>query len=68
MDKAEAIKLLDSAPQDDKPSRINKGITRRQSVKIVRDYIESHKAKFPLAAIYEKRVHQVNQDRKRPKY
>jgi hypothetical protein len=36
----EAITLLDGAIEDDKPSIVNPGLTRRQAVKIMRDAIE----------------------------
>jgi len=66
MTKEEAIKLLGDAPADEKPSRINKSLTRKQSVKIIVDGVNTFKDGSVLSELYVKRVHQVCQDRIRP--
>jgi hypothetical protein len=66
---SEARSLLDAAPLGDSPSRINRQLTMTQAVDIVRRAIESPKAIWPdgsLDPIFEKRVLQVSQNRKRP--
>ena len=66
MTKEEALKLLEDAPADDKPSRINKSLTRAQGVKIIIDGVKTFKDGAVLSELYVKRVHQVCQDRVRP--
>jgi len=67
MTKAEAFDLMELAPNDDKPSRINPSLTRADAVKIVMAGI--HDAiPNPFDGLMEKRVWQVVHDRKRPKY
>ena len=66
MTKEEALKLLNDAPADDKPSKINKALTRKQVVKIVTDGIEIMQDGERVSEIFVKRVHQVCQDRQRP--
>lgn len=70
---AEANQMLDAAPCDGKPSRVNRFLTREQAVKIVRDAINSPipatgKPSDPLKPIFERRVYQVAKDQLRPRY
>lgn len=67
MTKQEALELLKSAPADNKPSRVNPILTRRQGVGIVREAIEGMRD-GQIASIFEKRVWQVVKDQKRPRY
>ena len=66
MTKEEAIKLLGDAPADEKMSKINKSLTRKQSVKIIIDGVNTFEDGFVLSELFVKRVHQVCQDRVRP--
>jgi len=63
----EALTLLENAPSDGNPSSINRGITRRQSVDIVRKCVLHKPSDEALEDWLEKRIHQVAQDRVRPK-
>lgn len=68
----EANTLLDSAPANDKPSRVNKGITQAQAVDIVRNGINSGPRALAadginLDPLMEKRVHQVARNQRRPR-
>jgi len=68
MTKAEANKMLDTAPADTKPSRINPALTRAEAVQIVRAGINCETVPDPFSGLMEKRVWQVVYDRKRPKF
>jgi len=68
MKKAEAFELLDMAPNDSKPSRINPGLTRADAVMIVRAGVAHCSVPDPFDGLFEKRVWQVVHDRKRPRY
>ncbi|MGO9479065.1 MAG: hypothetical protein ACLPYZ_12855 [Limisphaerales bacterium] len=63
----EAAAMLQKAPRDEKPSRVNKSLTREQAVKIVTSALPMNPEE-DLSYLIEKRVHQVCQDRIRPKY
>ena len=72
----EAIELLDKAPNDNKPSRINPSLTQAQAVLIVRNAVATlgRPKDNPcgpdddIDPLMEKRVYQVTRDQKRPKY
>ena len=66
MTKKEAFKLLSDAPADDKPSKVNKSLTRYQAVRVMMGGIEKMKDDDILNELFVKRVHQVCQDRIRP--
>lgn len=66
MTKAEAFKLLGDAPADDKPSKVNKALTRYQAVMVMFGGIEKMSDDEVLSELFVKRVHQVCQDRVRP--
>ena len=68
MKKKEALELLESAPESDKPSRVNPGLTLTQGKNIVIKAIESYKDEETIPSLMIKRVHQISQNRKRPKY
>ena len=68
MTKAEAFDLMELAPNDDKPSRINPSLTRADAVRIVRAGIHDDSVPNPFDGLMEKRVWQVVHDRKRPRY
>lgn len=69
MFKAEALKMLDNAPQsDDKPSRLNPVMSQKQGVEIIRKGLARWPDDRPLNALYEKRVWQMFKNQKRPKY
>lgn len=67
----EAIELLKTAPRDSKPSRLNRGLTRKQSTEIVERAILGKSPRIfqrdgvTLDLLFEKRVNQVTHDRKR---
>lgn len=71
MTKEEAIELLKTAPRDDKPSRINRSLTRKQSTEIIERAIMAASPRMfqadgvTLDLLFEKRVNQVVHDRKR---
>lgn len=68
MTRDEALKMLENAPQSDTaPARVNKALTQAQAVKIVHDAIATDGPDYVLRLLMEKRVHQVCQNRKRPK-
>ena len=58
MTKDEAIEMLKTAPRDDKPSKLNPSLTRRQAAEIVEKGIKAYK-KETLDPLFEKRVYQV---------
>ena len=68
----EALKLLETAPTSEKPSKINPILTQTQSVDIVRkgveSYVEQYGEDFVLMDLYEKRVYQVVRNQRRPRY
>jgi len=66
--KSEAFNLIDIAPCDEKPSRINPALTRADAVGIVRAGIGSPAVPDPFDGLMEKRVWQVVHDRKRPRF
>jgi hypothetical protein len=73
MNLEEANQLLDAAPCGDVPSRLNPGISQKQSVEIVRRAVNGGVRAFlsdgvTLDPLLEKRVHQVNKNQKRPRY
>ena len=68
MTKKEAFELIDMAPCDNEPSRINPALTRADAVRIVRAGIGSSKTPDPLDGPKENRVWQVVHDRKSPKF
>lgn len=67
----QAVELLKTAPRDDKPSRLNRGLTRKQSTEIVERAILGKSPRIfqrdgvTLDLLIEKRVNQVVNDRKR---
>ena len=67
MTKAEAFKLLETAPVGDSPSAINPSFTMTQAVEIVRDGIGALK-RDPIPDIFEQRVWQVVKNQRRPRY
>jgi len=68
MTKAEAIKMLDEAPQGEGPSRLNPVFSQKESVEIIRAMVESPQCPDPLRALHEKRVWQVFKNQRRPRY
>ena len=64
MTRDEALKMLNESPMatDDRPSRLNSGLTRRQSVEIVRAAVMNH---VILPRWLEKRVYQASRNQKR---
>ena len=67
----EANKLLETAPADDQPSRVNRNLTRRTVVDIIRRGLGPRACEADgttLLPLYEKRVHQAVKDRSRPNY
>ena len=68
MTKQEAFDLLDIAPCDNKPSRINPALTRAEAVRIVRAGIACNTVPDSFDGLMEKRVWQVVHNRKRPAY
>jgi len=66
--KTEAFDLIDMAPNDSKPSRINPALTRADAVRIVRAGIGCPTVPDPFDGLMEKRVWQVVHDRKRPRF
>jgi hypothetical protein len=68
MTKNEAFDLIDLAPCDGKPSRINPALTRKQAVDIVRAGIGCPIVPDPFDGLMEKRVWQVVHDRKSPRF
>jgi hypothetical protein len=62
MTKEDALTLLENAPQDGQPSRVNPALTRYQAVQIVYNYVVSLKDSEVLADIFERRVCQVALD------
>ena len=67
MTKDEALKLLVDAPYDDKLSRVNPSLTRKQVVDVVRAGLHAI-SKDPLDDLMIRVVWQVKKDQKRPKY
>lgn len=71
-----ALEMLDMAPSDEKPSRINPNLTREMAVRIVRNAVATleipkHKTLGPddeISELSELRVWQVFKDQKRPRY
>lgn len=67
----DAIELLKAAPRDDKPSRLNNVLTRRQATEIIEKAILEKSPRIfqrdgvTLDLLFEKRVHQVVNDQKR---
>lgn len=59
MTKDEALELLDTAPADGKPSRLNLALTRLQGMDIVRAAVKSPRTKDPLDRLLKKRVWQL---------
>lgn len=59
MTKEEALQLLKKAPVDEMPSAINIGLTRRQAVNVVRNYLNTLQDGEELPRLFEKRVWQV---------
>ena len=68
MTKTEALDLIDIAPCDSRPSRINPALTRADAVNIVRVGISRPTVPDPFNGLMEKRVWQVVYDQKRPKF
>ena len=68
MTKSRALDLLDTAPSDNKPSRINAALTRADVVRIVRDGIGCPTVPDPFEGLIEKRVWQAVKDRKLPRF
>ncbi len=68
MTKEEALELLATAPADDKPSRVNRSLTRAQGVGIVTRAIKSYDNGQEIPSLMEKRVWQVVKNQKRPRY
>ncbi len=66
MTREEALEMLAGAPRDEKPSRINRSLSRNQSVAIVEKYIMPLEEGEIVGDLIAKRVLQVTQDRKRP--
>ena len=66
MTKEEALELLETAPADSQPSKINPSLTRAQGVDIVRGGVEA--SSDPLPPLMEKRVWQVVKNQRRPRY
>lgn len=72
MTKERALKLLESAPCDDKPSKLNRVFTRKEATQIIKEGIDG----LPDggwftglgAHLMEKRLWQVVKDQRRPKY
>jgi hypothetical protein len=69
MTKQEALEMMKVAPRDEfKRSKINAGLTQKQALEIIERGVMSLPDDKPLDAMYEKRVHQVCKNQKRPKY
>jgi len=68
MTKSRAFDLIDMAPNDNKPSRINAALTRADVVRIVRAGIGCPTVPDPFDGLMEKRVWQVVKDRKLPRF
>jgi hypothetical protein len=66
MTKQEAMTILDEAPYDDLPCKINKSLTRKIAVDLVRAYVKEAPEVGNIPPLMEKRVLQVSQDRRRP--
>lgn len=64
----DALVMLDNAPQSEKPAAINKVMSQKQAVEIVRKGLASWPLTKELNALYEKRVWQVFKNQKRPRY
>lgn len=67
MTKEEALQLLKKAPVDEMPSAINIGLTRRQAVNVVRNYLNTLQDGEELPRLFEKRVWQVVKNQKHPR-
>lgn len=67
MDKVEALKMLESAPQGENFSKVNHSLTQKQVVEIIRKAVESQKD-GELNPMLEKRVYQVCRNQRRPRY
>ena len=65
---SEALKMLESAPQSEKPAAINRVLSQKQAVDIVRKGLLSKSPDSRLDRLYEKRVWQVFKNQRRPKY
>ena len=69
MNTKEALKLLETAPQSDtKKAAINKIMSQKQAVDIVRKGLLAKNPEDNLDSLYLKRVWQVVKNQKRPKY
>lgn len=68
MTKEEALVMLDSAPNGDKPSKVNPALSESRALKIVRVAIESYPPGKILNDLTEKRVYQVCRNQRRPRY
>ena len=67
MNITEALELLESAPQSEtKKAAINKVMSQKQAVEIVRKGLLSKKPNDELDSLYTKRVWQVVKNQKRP--
>ena len=68
MNTTEALELLESAPQSEtKKAAINKVMSQKQAVEIVRKGLLSKKPNDELDSLYTKRVWQVVKNQKRPR-
>lgn len=65
---SEALIMLDSAPQGEKPAAINRVMSQKQAVDIVRKGLLSMSPDSRLDSLYEKRVWQVFKNQRRPRY
>ena len=65
---SEALAMLDSAPQGEKPAAINRIMSQKQAVEIVRKGLLSYPLDSKVTGLYEKRVWQVFKNQRRPKY
>jgi len=66
MTKDEALKLLETAPRGDRPSRVNPGLSLTQGVEIVIAGVKD--SRDPLIPLMEKRVWQIVKNQRRPRY
>ena len=60
--------MLDKAPQSEKPAAINKVMSQKQAVEIVRKGLAAKDPNWQLDRLYEKRVWQVYKNQRRPKF
>ena len=69
MNKEEALKMLESAPQSEtKSAAVNKSLTQKVAVDIIRKGVSTFKDGEILTKLYEKRVWQVCKNQRRPRY